>query len=84
MRGEGSATDWEQVERLVAEAVGDRALQVDLRGHDHEHAHAHAHPHGGAHREARADAELLAAGITPDHPSLRLTAADQVPGTPGR
>lgn len=84
VRGEGSATDWEQVERLVAEAVGDRALQVDLRGHDHEHAHAHAHPHGGAHREARADAELLAAGITPDHPSLRLTAADQVPGTPGR
>jgi hypothetical protein len=45
VRGEGSATDWEQVERLVGEAVGD-----------------------GAHREARADRELLAAGTTPDPP----------------
>ncbi|MEW1960665.1 hypothetical protein [Kineococcus sp. NPDC059986] len=88
VRGEGSATDWEQVERLVAEAVGDHALQVDLRAHhDHAQDHAQDHVHGrhdGPHREARADAELLAAGITPDHPSLRLTAADQGPGTPGR
>ncbi|PRY17245.1 hypothetical protein [Kineococcus rhizosphaerae] len=63
--GEGSATDWEQVERLVTEAVGDRVIHLDGR-----HA-GHGSGHGGAHREARADAELLAAGITPDHPSLR-------------
>jgi hypothetical protein len=66
--GEGSATDWEQVERLVREAVGDRTIQLP---------HPHDDRGDGAHREARADAELLAAGITPDHPSLTLTAHDQ-------
>ncbi|WP_432562656.1 hypothetical protein [Kineococcus sp. SYSU DK003] len=71
--GEGSATDWEQVERLVREAVGDRTIQLP-----HPHHEDHDDGRGdGAHREARADAELLAAGITPDHPSLTLTAHDQ-------
>jgi hypothetical protein len=68
--GEGSATDWEQVERLVGEAVGDRVITLD-RGGD---------AHRGAHREARADRELLEAGITPDHPSLRPTGSS-VPDT---
>ncbi|MGI8536414.1 MAG: hypothetical protein ACR2K2_07910 [Mycobacteriales bacterium] len=67
--GEGSATAWEQVIRLVREAAQDRALLV--RGDDH------ADDHGdGPHREERADRELLAAGIPPGHPSLYLTAAD--------
>ncbi|GAA4978665.1 hypothetical protein GCM10023225_19070 [Kineococcus glutinatus] len=75
--GEGSATSWEQVERLVRQATGDRAL--DAR------AHAHVHDRGedvgdGAHREARADRELLAAGIAPGHPSLELTADDLLGG----
>ncbi|GAA0304002.1 hypothetical protein [Kineococcus aurantiacus] len=80
--GEGSATDWEQVERLVGEAVGDRAgaARHGSPGHRHDGDHRHDADHGdGAHREARANRELLAAGITPDHPSLRLTAADQTP-----
>jgi hypothetical protein len=67
--GEGSATSWGQVGRLVGEAAGDRKL-ARLR-----HAHG-ADAGNGAHREARADRELLAAGITPGHPSLQLTAED--------
>jgi hypothetical protein len=68
--GEGSATSWDQVGRLVSEAVGDRALQ-----------HAHPEDRGdGAHREARADRELLAAGIAPGHPSLELS-ADELTGS---
>lgn len=66
--GEGSATDWEQVERLVTEAVGDRVITLQDRRRD---------VGDGAHREARANRELLNAGITPDHPSLRLTATEQ-------
>lgn len=83
VRGEGSATDWEQVERLVGEAVGDSVIQLPRHDHphDHEHPHDHSRDHGdGAHREARANRELLAAGITPDHPSLGLTATDQSDG----
>lgn len=68
--GEGSATSWEQVGRLVTEATGDRALQL-------QHPHSHGSDAGnGAHREARADRELLAAGIAPGHPSLQLTAEE--------
>ncbi|GAB7193210.1 hypothetical protein NUM3379_39190 [Kineococcus sp. NUM-3379] len=71
--GEGSATSWEQVERLVTQATGDRAVE---RGR-------HRHHHGtgdDAYREARADAELLAAGIAPGHPSLELTADELADG----
>jgi hypothetical protein len=63
--GEGSATAWEQVVRLVREAAADRALTMQRQDRG-----------DGPHREARADRELLAAGITPGHDSLRLTAAD--------
>lgn len=69
--GEGSATTWEQVGRLVSEAAGDRELGLQR----------HAEDRGdGAYREARADRELHAAGITPGHPSLQLT-ADEVAGS---
>ncbi|PPK98069.1 hypothetical protein CLV92_102222 [Kineococcus xinjiangensis] len=69
--GEGSATSWEQVERLVTEATGDRARDIAA------HRHGHGEDTGdGAHREARADRELLAAGIAPGHPSLELTAEE--------
>ncbi|WP_432545535.1 hypothetical protein [Kineococcus sp. SYSU DK004] len=72
--GEGSATSWEQVQRLVVQATGDRA---DRAGHAHGHGHGAGEDRGdGAHREARADRELRAAGILPGHPSLQLTAAD--------
>ncbi|WP_432506349.1 TlpA family protein disulfide reductase [Kineococcus arenarius] len=75
--GEGSATAWEQVQRLVAEAAGDREL-AGRGAHAHGHAHAGEDTGGGAHREARADRELLAAGIAPGHPSLDLTAEELV------
>ncbi len=61
--GEGSATAWEQVVRLVREATEDRALTLRQTGDDEDRG-------DGAHREARADRELLRAGITPGHDSL--------------
>ncbi|NAZ75682.1 hypothetical protein GTQ99_09670 [Kineococcus sp. T13] len=79
--GEGSATGWEQVQRLVGEAVGDRELSRRAHARDHDHARSRlpllaAGGSSGAHREARADAELLAAGIAPGHPSLEVTAEE--------
>ncbi len=73
--GEGSANAWEQVVRLVTQASQDRVLELQRPS---------AEDRGdGAHREARADRELLAAGITSDHESLYL-AADDATTTSGR
>jgi hypothetical protein len=66
--GEGSATAWQQVARLVREATADRRAQV------RRHRHEHDDRGDGAHREARADRELLEAGIAPGHPTLYVTA----------
>jgi hypothetical protein len=66
--GEGSATAWEQVVRLVGEAGSDRALA--------ERRRAAGDRGDGPHREARADRELRAAGIEPGHPSLSATAEE--------
>ena len=74
--GEGSATSWGQVERLVNQASGDRELSISQ--HVHVPGPAPLDVGDGAHREARADRELLAAGIGPGHPSLQLTADDLV------
>jgi len=74
--GEGSATAWEQVVRLVGEAASDRVLQLERPS---------AEDRGdGAHREARADRELLAAGITPGHESLYSPPAQISPPAPGQ
>ncbi len=54
--GQGAARDWEQVRSMAARASGDTEL-AGRRG-------------GWRAREADTDAELLAAGITPGHPSL--------------
>lgn len=63
--GEGSATAWEQVVRLVGEATADRAIAIRRhRGEDSG---------DGQHREARADRDLAAAGILPGHASLYST-----------
>lgn len=79
--GEGSATAWEQVVRLVREASEDRAITRASHRHDEDHQGRPYEDRGdGAHREARADRELLAAGITPGHESLQLT-ADEVAGS---
>jgi len=58
--GEGSATSWQQVRDLMSTAVADVAARP---GPGREGS-------SGANRESRADAELLAAGIGPGHPSL--------------
>jgi hypothetical protein len=58
--GEGSATSWQQVLRLVTQASADREIALGRR----------QHTGGGAYREARADRELAAAGILPGDPSL--------------
>lgn len=67
--GEGSAASWDQVVRLVRDASADGAV---LRAR-----HRHSQDRGdGAHRETRADRDLLAAGIAPGHPSLYATAEE--------
>lgn len=53
--GEGAASTWAQVASLFQQAVDDGPT---------------VSAEADATREARADRELLAAGITPDHPSL--------------
>ncbi len=63
VKGEGTGMSWAQVARLLAQATGDLAYlsDTDLRKHK---------PSGDADREARADRELMAAGILPGDPSL--------------
>jgi hypothetical protein len=70
--GEGAAASWAQVSNLLRQAAADAGLATDGR------------PLGGRgargrlnrdEREARADADLLAAGITPGHASLYPDAA---------
>jgi len=62
--GEGAAATWAQVSNLLRQALADA-------GHP-SMATSSSSPAGlnGPAREARADAELLAAGIGPGHPSL--------------
>lgn len=55
--GEGSAPAWSQVVSLLEQAAADADLATRRRGRRPD-------------REARADRELLAAGIHPGHPSL--------------
>lgn len=60
--GEGSATTWAQVSDLMAQVVAD----------DEHHALAgRVDDRGDRDDPVSVDAELLAAGIGPDHPSLR-------------
>ena len=60
--GEGSATSWPQVSDLMAQAVGDDEHRADAEGFVDR---------GDRDDPVSVDAELLAAGIGPDHPSLR-------------
>jgi hypothetical protein len=63
VKGEGTGMSWAQVARLLAQATGDLAYlsDTDLRKQK---------PSSDAEREARADRELMAAGILPGDPSL--------------
>jgi hypothetical protein len=58
--GEGTATSWNQLRDLMGKAVADGA-----------HGKSRRELLSGRLRTARVDAELSAAGIGPDHPSLR-------------
>lgn len=64
--GEGAASTWEQVVSLLSQALEDAGLD----GSDRSGRHRRPRPRGDAAREARADRDLLAAGIHPGHPSL--------------
>jgi hypothetical protein len=69
--GEGSGSSWDQVRDLLAQAMADAGLAAERgRTVDAGPAAARARRDGAA-REARVDADLRAAGIGPDDPSLR-------------
>jgi hypothetical protein len=69
--GEGSGSSWDQVRDLLAQAMADAGLAADRgRRLDGGPVAARARRDGAA-REARVDADLRAAGIGPDDPSLR-------------
>lgn len=59
VRGEGVANEWDQLTRLVEDAMADAGVPTGPRLSD-------SHPE----RIRQADRALLAAGIGPDHPSL--------------
>jgi hypothetical protein len=74
--GEGAANTWEQVTSLLGQAMDDAGL-VDRHGRIR--SRARPRPRGDALREARADRDLLAAGIRPGDPSL-YAALEDPPG----
>jgi hypothetical protein len=72
VHGEGAATSWDQVRSLLRDALLDAAGPPP----------APAASGGVATRGWRADAELRAAGVEPDHPSLRPAGAREGNGGP--
>ena len=62
--GEGTGGSWPQVERLMTSALGDAGLTSATPGVGARNGE------DTRDRGARVDAELRAAGIGPDHPSL--------------
>lgn len=71
--GEGSATSWAQVSDLMAQAVGDDEHRAGADGFIDR---------GDRDDPMSVDAELLAAGIGPDHPSLRPEPREDRPQEP--
>jgi hypothetical protein len=71
--GEGSGTTWSQVSGLLSSAVADAGWTADRRNDRQARA-------GGREREARADRELLDAGIEPGDASLYPTSLPEVEG----
>jgi hypothetical protein len=74
--GEGTAAGWPQLESLLRDALLDAGPAPDG-------APREAPRGGGVERQRRAEAELMAARITPDHPSLYPEAASRGPGGNG-
>ncbi len=63
--GEGAAGNWSQVANLLRQAAADAGIALEG-----ETARTARRARPGDEREARADTDLLAAGIVPGHPSL--------------
>lgn len=73
--GEGAANEWGQVKSLLHTALDDAGL-LDRKG-NYKGGNPNRKPHADVLREARADRDLLAAGIRPGDPSLyTLTGLD--------
>ena len=70
--GEGAATSWEQVRNLMEQSLADAGLAAERGRRLTGGPQAVAARRSGAEREARIDAELRAAGIQPEDPSLFL------------
>lgn len=68
--GEGAASTWEQVVTLVQQAVDDTELAAGRAAGEARRTRAEQRVRADALREARADNDLMAAGIYPGHPSL--------------
>ena len=66
--GEGAANEWGQVQSLLHTALGDAGM-LDRKG-NFKGGPSNGKPRADALREARADRDLLAAGIRPGDPSL--------------
>jgi hypothetical protein len=70
--GEGAAANWSQVANLLRQAAADAGLTVDGKRMSNRPKRART----DLEREARADADLLRAGIGPGHPSLYPESSD--------
>jgi len=66
--GEGAAGTWAQVANLLRQAAADAGVSAE--GEPLRSRGSSARPRADLEREGRADADLLAAGIVPGHPSL--------------
>jgi hypothetical protein len=78
--GEGAANEWGQVQSLLHTALDDAGM-LDKKGNLKD-ARPQGKPRADALREARADRDLLAAGIRPGDPSL-YTLTGLEPDEPG-
>jgi hypothetical protein len=74
--GEGAAARWEQVASLLSQALADAGLAA---GRARGARRRGRHREGGPSREARADGELMAAGVFPGDPSLYVAEGDGRP-----
>jgi len=63
--GEGAAANWSQVANLLRQAAADAGISTEGAS-----IRTASRPRSNDEREARADADLAAAGIRPGHPSL--------------
>jgi len=70
--GEGAAASWSQLVGMMDQALADAGISTKTR--------RGRRADGGRAREARADRDLLAAGIEPGHPSLYPTSDAELGG----